>query len=379
VIWQVALSCVLLIAAGLLLQSARAVATIRPGFVSNVLLAQLFTPSDQYTAREGVLLYRRLLASLMVQPNVSAVGLAWHAPLSKMNLNVSVVVPGSATPEPTRTVGNIVSPGYFGTLGIPVLDGRPFQDRDDANAAPVAIVSRSFAEQWWPRQQVVGREIIISKIGERRRVIGVVDDMRYGALTEPIQPLVYLPLAQQFMPWVFVHVRTTIDNPEMALSTLRSAVADLDPRIGLGEARTLQDDVNRSLAEWRGPASLSSLLAIVIVLLTMNGLYAALASSVSQRTKEMAVRRALGAQDAQVRHLVIGEGFLLAAVGIVLGLAATTLAAPYLGGLLYGVTPGDLNTRVAVAGLVVLVSWLSCRGPARRAAKADPMMLLRAE
>ena len=379
VIVQVALSCVLLVAAGLLVQSARAVASIPPGFVPDVLVTQLFTPTDRYTPEETNVFYERLRASLLDQTLVSSVGLAWHAPLSEMYLSVLVEVPGTAEPEPTSMAGNIVSPGYFETLGVPVLNGRAFLNSDDLDAPPVVIVNRSFAERWWPTRPAVGREIVLPRSGGRRRVVGVVEDVRYRTLTEPAQPLVYLPLAQRFQPWVFVHLRTASDDPMLALSTVRSAVADLDSQIGVGPARTLEDDVNRSLAEWRGPASLSGVLGLVTLLLTMGGLYATLASSVSQRTKEMAIRRALGAQDSQVRRLIIGQGLLLAAVGLVLGLGATTVVMGYVESFLYGVAPRDLSTQVAVAGLIGLVAWLSCRVPADRAAKADPMIALRAE
>ena len=379
VIVQVALSCVLLVAAGLLVQSARAVASIPPGFVPDVLVTQLFTPTDRYTPEETNVFYERLRASLLDQTLVSSVGLAWHAPLSEMYLSVLVEVPGTADPEPTSMAGNIVSPGYFETLGVPVLNGRAFLRGDDLDAPPVVIVNRSFAERWWPTRPAVGREIVLPRSGGRRRVVGVVENVRYRTLTEPAQPLVYLPLAQRFQPWVFVHLRTASDDPMLALSTVWSAVADLDPQIGVGAARTLEDDVNRSLAEWRGPASLSGVLGLVTLLLTMGGLYATLASLVSQRTKEMAIRRALGAQDSQVRRLIIGQGLLLAAVGLVLGLGATTVVMGYVESFLYGVAPRDVSTQVAVAGLIGLVAWLSCRVPADRAAKADPMMALRAE
>ena len=376
---QVALSCVLLMAAGLLAQSARAVASRPPGFVPDVLVARLIMPPNQYTPTEGMALYERLRTGLLAQPLVSSVGLAWHAPLSETALRISVVAPASAIPERTETAGNLVSPGYFEALGVPVLDGRGFLPSDDPEAPPVVIVNRSFAERWWPNRQAVGRELNLPRSGGPRRVVGVVDDIRFRTLTEPVQPLVYLPLTQRYQPWAFVQIRATTGDPMRALNTLRSAVADLDPQIGIGGPHTLEDDVQASIAEWRGPASLSGLLALVTLFLTMGGLYATLATSVTQRTKEMAIRRALGSQDVHVRRLVIGQGLLLAAVGIAIGLGASTVVMRYLESLLYSVTPRDVNTQLVVVGLLALLAYLSCRGPARRAARADPMMALRAE
>ncbi len=379
VVVQVTLSCVLLMAAGLLVQSARGVAGRPPGFVPNVLVARVIMPPDQYTPTEGMALYERLRTGLLAQPLVSSVGLAWHAPLSETALSVSVIAPASAIPKRTEITGNLVSPGYFEALGVPVLDGRGFLPSDDPEAPPVVIVNRSFAERWWPTRQTVGRELNLPRSGGARRVVGVVDDIRFRTLTEPVQPLVYLPLTQRYQPWAFVQIRATTVDPMRALTTLRSVVAELDPQIGIGDPRTLADDIQMSLAEWRGPASLAGLLALVTLLLTTVGLYATLATSVSQRTKEMAIRRVLGAQDGQVRRLVIVQGLLPAAVGIVIGVGATTAVMGYLESLLYGVTPRDGITQGAVVGLLGLVAYVSCRGPARRAAGVDPMTVLRAE
>ena len=170
-----------------------------------------------------------------------------------------------------------------------------------------------------------------------------------------------------------------IHQCRLALSTLRVVVADLDPQIGIGSPRTLEEDVARSLEEWRGPASLSGLLALVTLLVTVGGLYATLANSVSQRTKEMAIRRALGAQDSQLRRLIMAQGLLLTAVGLVLGLGVTAAVVRYVASFLYGITPGDLSTQIAVVGLVGLVAWLSCRIPAGRGARVDPMVALRVD
>ena len=207
-------------------------------------------------------------------------------------------------------------------------------------------------------------------------MVGVVGDVRYRTLTDPAQPLVYLPLGQRYQPWVYAHVQTAFDDPRLALSTLRVVVADLDPQIGIGSPRTLEEDVARSLEEWRGPASLSGLLALVTLLVTVGGLYATLANSVSQRTKEMAIRRALGAQDSQLRRLIMAQGLLLTAVGLVLGLGVTAAVVRYVASFLYGITPGDLSTQIAVVGLV---AWLSCRIPAGRGARVDPMVALRVD
>ena len=379
VVAQVALSCVLLMAAGLLAQSVRAVAGRPTGFVPDVLVARLIMPSDRYLPRDGSALYERVRTNLLNQSAVSAAGLAWHAPLSETALSVSVSVPGAATEEPAEITGNFVSPGYFESIGVPVLDGRGFLLTDDVDAPLVVIVNRSFAERAWPDRQAVGRELILPRSGGRRRVIGVVDDVRFRTLTEPTRPLVYLPLTQRYQPWAFVHVRTRTDDPMRALAVVRSVVGDLDPQIGVAEPRTLEDDVQALLAEWRGPASLSGLLAIVTLLLTTGGVYATLASSVSQRTKEIAIRRALGAQDRHVRRLVIRQGFAVAAIGIVVGVGATVAVMRYVESLLYGVTSDDVTTQLVVVGVLAFVTFLSCSGPARRAARADPIMALRAE
>nr|MBA2276482.1 ABC transporter permease [Chloroflexia bacterium] len=373
---QAGLSVLFVISACLLFQSARTVARIPLGYVPNALVLQLFMPSG-YTATDGIGLYRRLRDALSAHPGVAAVGLGWRAPLGDTNLNRTVIAQGSPTPVPTQTAANIVSPGYFEALEIRVIEGRGFGDVDDAGGPPVAIVSRSFADRAWPNQHAVGRELIDAKTQAHRRVIGVVEDVRYRTLIEPVEPLIYVPLAQEFMSWVYVHVRTTSDDPVGAASAIRREVAKLEPRLGVGEPRRLEDEVSRSLAAWRGPASLSAALAFLTLLLTMSGLSAAVASTASQRAKEMAIRVALGAEPRQVRTLVRREGMILAVSGIAVGLLVSAVALRYLESLLYGVTANDAATWLAATGLIIFVAWGSCSIPTRQVGDIDEIRLLK--
>ena len=370
---QVAVSCVLVVAAGLLLRSAHGVVSAPSGFVpQDVLVAQLHTAG--YSEAEGYAFYRRLLDELPNSGLVTSAALGWHSPLSIFHLSVAVETPEVAT----EVSGNVVSKDYFHTLGIAVLEGREFTSEDHAESAPVAVVSRSLAERFWPGRPAVGRVLTFPRSGGDRTVIGVVDDVRYGALTEPARPLAYLPLAQRFFPRAFVHVRSPAD-PGVTLQHIRRVLADLDPAVPLSDVSTLSERVERALDRWRAPALLASLLALVTVLLAMSGLYGVVMLTIAQRARELAIRVALGAREASIRWMVLVQGMRLVAVGALIGLAAAVPLTRLLASQLYGIAPHDPTTLgVSLIGLL-LAGGLACDVPARRAARLDTASALRRE
>ncbi len=370
---QVAVSAVLLVAAGLLLRSAHGVASIRHGFVpEGIVVAQLHTAG--YSDAEGHVFYRRLLDALRDGGPVTAAALAWHTPFSEFTLSVSVEIPGT----PLQVLGNAVSADYFRTLGVAVLEGREFTAADHADSPLVAIVNRTLAERLWPGRPAVGQMLTFPLSGGDRTVIGVVDDVRYYALAEATRPLAYLPLAQRFFPRAFVHARSGADAGP-TLGHVRRVLADLDPGVPLSGAGTLRDRVDEALARWRAPALLAGLLALVTLVLTMGGLYAVLTMTVGQRTRELAIRMALGAREVSVRRMVLTEGLRLVAVGALVGLAAAVPLTRLLESQLYGIAPHDAATLAA--GLVGLLAAgaLASDLPARRAARLDRAAALRSE
>lgn len=370
---QVAVSGVLVFAAGLLLRSAHGVASAPPGFVpQDIVVAQLHTAG--YSEAEGHALYRRLLDELRSGGLVTSAALGWHTPLSVFHLSVAVEIPGTSM----EVSGNVVSGDYFRTLGIAVLEGREFTEEDHADSAPVAVVNRTLAERLWPGRSAVGRVLAFPRSGGERTVVGVVDDVRYGALAESARPLAYLPLAQRFFPRAFIHARAPVD-PGVTLQHVRRALADLDPAVPLSDVRTLGDRVEEALTRWQAPALLAGLLALVTLVLAMGGLYGVLMLAIGQRTRELAVRVALGAREASLRWMVLVQGVRLVAAGALLGLAAAVPLMRFLAGQLYGIAPHDVTTLgVSLMGLLV-AGGLACDLPARRAARLDTAAALRSE
>ena len=370
---QVAVSAVLVVAAGLLLRSAHGVASIPRGFVpQGVVVAQLHTAG--YSDAEGHVLYRRLLDALRDGGPVTSAALAWHTPFSEFTLSISVEIPGTSL----QVLGNAVSADYFRTLGVAVLEGREFTAADHADSPLVAIVNRALAERLWPGRPAVGQVLTFPFSGGDRTVIGVVDDVRYYALAESTRPLAYLPLAQRFSPRAFLHVRSPA-AAGVTLEHVRRVLADLDPGVPLSGAGTLSDKVDEALARWRAPALLAGLLALVTLALTMGGLYAVLTMAVGQRTRELAIRVAIGAREASLRWMVLAEGLRLVAAGALVGLLVAVPLTRLLESQLYGIAPHDAATLAA--GLVGLLAagGLACDLPARRAVRLDTAAALRSE
>ena len=370
---QVAVSAVLVVAAGLLLRSAHGVASIRHGFVpEGIVVAQLHTAG--YSDAEGHVFYRRLLDALRDGGPVTAAALAWHTPFSEFTLSVSVEIPGTSL----VVLGNAVSADYFRTLGVAVLEGREFTAADHADSPLVAMVNRTLAERLWPGRSAVGQILTFPRSGGDRTVIGVVDDVRYYALAEATRPLAYLPLAQRFYPRAFLHARSGADAGP-TLGHVRRVLADLDPGVPLSGAGTLRDRVDEALARWRAPALLAGLLALVTLVLTMGGLYAVLTMAVGQRTRELAIRVALGAREVSLRWMVLAQGLRLVAVGALVGLGVAVPLTRLLESQLYGIAPHDVATLAA--GLIGLLAAgaLASDLPARRAARLDTAAALRSE
>ena len=370
---QVAVSGVLVVAAGLLLRSAHGVASAPSGFVPrDILVAQLHTAG--YSAAEGHVLYRRLLDELRNGGLVTSAALGWHTPLSVFHLSVAVETPGTSM----EVSGNVVSGDYFRTLGIAVLEGREFTSEDHAESTPVAVVNHTLAERLWPGRSAVGRVLAFPRSGGDRIVIGVVDDVRYSALAEPARPLAYLPLAQRFFPRVFIHARAPA-NPGVTLQHVRRALADLDPAVPLSGVSTLSERVDEALDRWRAPALLAGLLALVTLVLTMAGLYGVLMVAVGQRTRELAIRVALGARETSVRWMVLLQGMRLVAAGALVGLAAAVSLMRLLASQLYGVAPHDITTLGVSLVVLLVAGGLACDLPARRAVRLDTAAALRGE
>lgn len=380
VVWQMSLSLILLICAGLAIRSKRNAAGINPGFeAKGVAVLSVDLQPNGYDSSTGRAVFRRLLERAQSLPEVQSASLARRLPLlvigaPSRTLEVEGYV--ARADEDMSVKYNVVTPDYFQTLRIPSLQGRGFTPRDDDKAADVAIVNETMARHFWPSQEAIGLRIRTD--GRWRQVIGVVRDIKYLTLTEAPQPYLYLPLAQNYSSDMILHVRTGSD-PVALLKTLQNEIRALDPNLPVFGTRTMSEHMQFSLAGYALAALLLTRTGLLAMLLASVGLYGVISYSVTQRTHEIGVRMALGAQPDNVLRLIVAQGVQMALLGMLFGLAGALAGTRLLSGLLYGVSPIDPATFASVAGLLLAVALAACYIPARRATRVDPLVALRYE
>lgn len=379
VVVQVALSCVLLISAGLSARSLREAARLDPGFSArNLLLASLDVFPNGYDEARGRTFYRELLRRLETRPGIEAATVAMQLPLSGNFSSTTIDIAGYVPkPDEEVTIGfNVVGPRYFETLGIPVLRGRGITLQDDDRAPSVVVVNETMARRYWPQGNAIG--------GTFRRgrkdvtVVGIVRNGAYRRLREEPLPYMYFPLLQSYLSATILHVRTEGDPTALA-GEVREVVRQLDPALPLSEVQTLEEHLRRATFEPRLLAAFLGGLGTIALLLSTVGLYSVIRYAVSQRTRELGVRLALGARPAEVARLVLAQGLVLSLLGAGLGLAAAFATSRLLASQLYGVSATDPAVFTAVVALLAVVSGVASWLPARVAAEVDPMVALRAE
>jgi predicted permease len=272
---------------------------------------------------------------------------------------------------------NVISPGYFATMRTPLLDGRDFTDRDDRQAAPVAIINEAMAKRFWPGQNPIGRRFRAE--GATRTVVGVTKTGKYRSLTEPTRCFLFTPYQQGIYDRnLSLCVRTTGD-PSALANGVRQEIHKLDPGVETWATLPMTDYIQAAFLAQQIASGLLMLLGAVVLALATMGVYGVMAYVVSQRTHEFGIRLALGAQTGDVLRLVFRQGLMLGLLGIVLGLALSLAVTRLLATFLHGVSPFDAAIFVSVPLLLGLISLLACWLPARRAARVDPMTALRCE
>ncbi|MGH7475989.1 MAG: ADOP family duplicated permease [Longimicrobiales bacterium] len=390
VVSETALAVVLLVAAGLLLQSFRRLMAVDPGFrTESVLAASLTIPSLKYAeGREVVGFYESLLPQIASLPGVIAVGAAREAPLAG-GLNASdIEVEGWVNPgDAPRPIGDVqvVTPGYFAAMRIPLLEGRAFEERDGMDAPLLAMVSESLARAYWPGRSALGGRIRLDWDDQPfAEVIGVLPDVRYGELDRPAaRGALYLAHAQTPRTagpfWSMTLTVRTSTEPTSLVSAIRREVHALDPSVPLYQVRTMEQAVADATATQRFSMLLQLLFALVALSLSAVGLYGVLAFTVARRTAEIGIRMALGAERSDVRRMVVGQGMGIVAIALALGVGGALATGRVLGSLLFGVSAGDPVTYATVVGVLLAVALLACWVPARRASGVDPAEALRAE
>jgi macrolide transport system ATP-binding/permease protein len=380
VVLQVTLSFLLLVGATLLMQSLSKIRATSPGFSTQVFDTSIPLVTAGYDAPRAKIFQDELIQRVRALPGIEAAAYARVVPLSYQSYSSTpIAVDGYEPPangESTDELYNEVSPNYFATMGIPLISGREFTRADDENAPRVGIVNQTMVTRYWREQDPIGQRLQVK--GNWVQVVGVVKDSKYYSLEEPPRPFFYVPLRQYFDIEPDIHIRTT-QPLETIQRALLGEVRALDPNLALYEMITLQEQVNRSTSEQLVAVTLVALFGGLALLLASIGLYGVMSYTVSQSTRELGLRMALGAGPANLLRLVLTRGLLLTATGLIVGIALALLLTRLLGNLLYQVSPRDPLAFAAAFALMTLASTAACFLPAWRATRTDPMRALRAE
>src|SRR5579871_6071226 len=376
---QAALSLLALVAAVLLVRSLWQVQAAGPGFDAGHVLAATFDLGQQgYDQKRGNEFYAALVRKAARLPGMKAASLAGYIPLSNSDES-DAEVQNPRRSKPLVSIVAPIAPGYFQTMGIPLLAGRDFDSSDQENSTPVIIVNRFLAHELWPEQDPIGQVAYLD--GDPRhgcRVVGVAADSKYETLGEAATGFVYRPATQYYWPHMNLLLRT--GGPPLAYSeTVRELVAQLDPNLAISGIRALDDFVNVALLPARLAAILLGTLGLMALALAAIGIYGVVSYAVNQRTREIGIRMALGAQAGKVLTMVVRQGIAPALLGLGIGFAAAMAAAGLLGALLYGIQPREPVTFAISASLLLLVALFAAYIPARRAARVDPASALRWE
>ncbi len=383
IVAQIAITMTLLVGAGLLLRTMQRFAAIEPGFATDDVLAMsLDLKSLSYNETKGQQLYQQLIERVTVLPGVEAASLAAVMPLGWGSPEQPVFIEGFAPPAPDRPLTvdrNVVTPDWFRTMNIALLRGRDFTAQDKADTPGAVIINETMAQRFWPNQNPLGRHFAIGDKPRRTvEIIGVVRNSKHRHLDEAPQPVLYLPLQQHYEASMILHLRSRVE-PLSLVASVRREVQQLDANLPLFEIKTLAERLHESIWYQRAMTKLVGLFGLLALLLAVIGLYGVLSYTVTQRTRELGIRLALGAQARDVHTLILRQGMRLVLLGVALGLLAAVGLTRVLANFLSGVSATDPLTFGIVALTLASVAWLACYLPARRATRIDPMIALRHE
>ncbi|MBO0861126.1 MAG: ABC transporter permease [Chloracidobacterium sp.] len=383
VIAEVALTTVALVGAGLLLRSFQRLTHVNPGFrADHLLTAQLTLPNAKYQNYEQLKrFHQRLLPRVTTLPGVEGVATINNFPLTASNDKTRFAIEGAPRPAPGQfptAQERAVSSDYFRVMGIALKSGRAFTDDDLINNRDVLIINETLARRYFPNEDAVGKKLVMGVMFPNPvevPIIGVVADVKDLGLATPVEPAIYSP---GFSNHPLLMIRTT-GAPAAIAAAVRQVVSTTDSERPVHRIRTMEDALSISLDQRRLSALLTGFFAALALLLAAVGVYGALARTVSERTREIGVRMALGAQPGDALKLVIGQGMKLALIGLAVGSAASLLAARAMKSLLFDVGTSDPITFAVIALLLACTTLLACWIPARRATKVDPVVAIRSE
>ena len=386
VVSEVAMALVLLISATLLIKSFVRLLEVKPGFnPANVLSIEVqlpnLPPSRYAKDEEQTAFFQQLTERIKTLPGVEGVGAVLSMPLTGAFESTDVILPGSESlsdaerPEADYTT---VTPDFFATMQIPLLKGRQFSSEDTKDRPGMIIVNDAFAQRLWPNEGALGKRFTVGFEKEPREIVGVVGNIKQTSLDAQTRPAMYLPHLQSPNAGMTLLVRTTGDPLGMA-SAVREQVRAIDKDVPVTHIQTMEQVFAASVAQQRFSMLIVGLFASLALMLATVGIYGVMAYSVAQRSHEIGVRMALGARTGQVLRLILKDGMALALMGVATGLAGAFALTRLITTLLFGVTPNDATTLIAVSLTVLGVALVACYIPARRAAKVDPLVALRYE
>jgi predicted permease len=386
VVGQVAVSCVVLVCAGLAVRSLRQLSKVQLGFrPDHLLIASFDLDRQRYSPEKGAKFQADLRERLRILPGVRSVSLAEHAPFdTAMSTNGDISAEGAPVKDNTQfdfTPCQAVDQHYVETTGMTVVQGRDFTARDTADRPPVVIISGALARLLWPDGSAVGKRLLINQQRPPIEVVGVLGEGRFWNLTTPAQRFLFRPLAQRYHGGVRLLVRTE-GNPLQLASTVEQIVREIDPDLPLFGVHTMEDQMANS-PQALMPLRMGVLIAggqgAIALLLAALGVFGLVSFAVTRRTREIGIRIALGAGTGEVIRLVTLDGLRLVAIGLALGLLLSLGVTRLLASLLYGVSPTDATVFLAVPALVLAIALLACWLPARKATRVNPVDALRAE
>lgn len=377
IVAEVALAVVLLAGAGLLLRSYAKIESVNPGFSQSTVSMNIQLDARYRTAQKGSAFFQDLLHRLAAIPGVKAVGSVDDLPLSNHENLTIFWVDGYANQQDQLVEILSATPRYFAAMDTPIVEGRTFTDNDLSGGAPVVIINRAFAKNYFPGRDPIGQHLRTRESDAPwKTIVGVVGDMRHSSLEETAAPQAFEPFGQADA--AYITIRSAIPAKELA-SAVRLILRAMDPDLAIANIHTMGELVSQANARRLFQTTLLTVFAAIALMLALVGFYGLLAYSVKQRTAEIGVRIALGAPRGRVLGMILRQGLQLTIIGLLLGLAGALALTRVVASSLYGVTPLDPITFVGAPALLLLVTIVGCLIPAARAACIDPMSSLRYE